>query len=39
MTTLSPHADVRTDAPARHAEQPVSHLGRKASFTEDTDGA
>jgi hypothetical protein len=39
MTTLSSHADVRTDAPARYAEQPVPHLSRKASSTEDTDGA
>ncbi len=39
MTTLSSHADVRTDAPARYAKQLVSHLGRKAPFTEEADGA
>ena len=39
MTTLSSHAEVRTDAPARYAKQLISHLGRKASFTEDADGA
>jgi hypothetical protein len=39
MTTLTSHADVRTDAPARYAKQLVSHLGRKAPFTEEADGA
>ena len=39
MTTLSSHADVRTDAPARYAKQLVSHLGRKVPFTEDPAGA
>ena len=39
MTTLSSRADVRTDAPARYAKQLVSHLGRKAPFTEEADGA
>ena len=39
MTTLSSHAEVRTDAPARYAKQLISHLGRKAPFTEDADGA
>ena len=39
MTTLTSRADVRTDAPARYAKQLVSHLGRKASFTQDADGA
>ncbi len=39
MTTFSSRADVRTDAPARYAKQLVSHLGRKATFTEDADGA
>jgi hypothetical protein len=38
MTTLTSHADVRTDAPARYAKQLVSHLGRKAPFTEDATG-
>lgn len=38
MTTLTSHADVRTDAPARYAKQLVSHLGRKAPFTEDPAG-
>ena len=38
MTTLSSHADVRTDAPARYAKQLVSHLGRKVPFTEDPCG-
>jgi uncharacterized protein len=38
MTTLSSRADVPTDAPARYAKQLVSHLGRKVSFTEDTEG-
>ena len=39
MITLTSHADVRTDAPARYAKQLVSHLGRKAPFTEEADGA
>jgi hypothetical protein len=39
VTTLSSRADVPTDAPARYAKQLVSHLGRKAPFTEDADGA
>ena len=39
MTILSSRADVPTDAPARYAKQLVSHLGRKAPFTEDADGA
>ena len=39
MITLTSHADVRTDAPARYAKQLVSHLGRKAPFTEQADGA
>ena len=39
MTALTSRADVRTDAPARYAKQLVSHLGRKASFTQDADGA
>ncbi len=39
MTTLSSRADVRTDAPARYAKQLVSHLGRKAPFTEEAAGA
>jgi hypothetical protein len=39
VTTLSSHADVRTDAPARYAKQLVSHLGRKVPFTEESDGA
>ena len=39
MTTLTSRADVRTDAPARYAKQLVSHLGRKATFTQDADGA
>ena len=39
MTTLSSRADVSTDAPARYAKQLVSHLGRKATFTQDADGA
>ena len=39
MTTLTSHADVPTDAPARFAKQLVSHLGRKVPFTEDGDGA
>jgi hypothetical protein len=38
MTTLTSHADVPTDAPARYAKQLVSHLGRKAPFTEDPTG-
>ncbi|MGR6963169.1 DUF2218 domain-containing protein [Geodermatophilus sp. URMC 61] len=38
MTTLTSRADVRTDAPARYAKQLISHLGRKAPFTEDADG-
>ena len=38
MTTLTSHADVPTDAPARYAKQLVSHLGRKAPFTEDPAG-
>jgi uncharacterized protein len=39
MTTLSSHADVPTDAPARYAKQLISHLGRRVPFTEDADGA
>ena len=39
MTTLTSHADVPTDAPARYAKQLVSHLGRKVPFTEEADGA
>ena len=39
MTTLTSHADVPTGAPARYAKQLVSHLGRKAPFTEEADGA
>src|SRR3954464_14449384 len=39
MTTLSSHADVPTDAPARYAKQLISHLGRRLPFTEDADGA
>ena len=39
MTTLTSHADVPTDAPARYAKQLVSHLGRKVAFTEEADGA
>jgi len=39
MTTLTSRADVRTDAPARYAKQLVSHLGRKATFIQDADGA
>ena len=39
MTTLTSHADVRTDAPASYAKQLISHLGRKAPFTEEADGA
>ena len=39
MTTLTSHADVPTDGPARYAKQLVSHLGRKATFTEEADGA
>jgi hypothetical protein len=39
VTTLSSHADVPTDAPARYAKQLVSHLGRKVPFTEEADGA
>ncbi len=38
MTARSSRADVRTDAPARYAKQLVSHLGRKATFTQDADG-
>ena len=39
MTTLTSHADVPTDAPARYAKQLVSHLGRKVPFSEEADGA
>jgi hypothetical protein len=39
MTTLTSHADVPTDAPARYAKQLVSHLGRRAPVTEEADGA
>jgi hypothetical protein len=39
MPTLTSRADVRTDAPDRYAKQLVSHLGRKATFTQDGDGA
>ena len=39
MTTITSRADVSTDAPARYAKQLVSHLGRKAPFTEDAEGA
>ncbi len=39
MTNLSSRADVPTDAPARYAKRLVSHLGRKAPFTEEADGA
>ena len=39
MTVLTSRADVATDAPARYAKQLVSHLGRKATFTQDDDGA
>ena len=38
MTPLSSRADVPTDAPARYAKQLVSHLGRRVSFSEDTEG-
>ena len=38
MTTTS-RADVPTDKPDRYAKQLVSHLGRKAPFTEETAGA
>ena len=37
MTLLRSRADVPTDAPARYAKQLVSHLGRRVSFTEDTE--
>ena len=39
---MTPFPRTRTCAPtppARYAEQQVSHLGRRAPFTEDTDGA
>jgi uncharacterized protein len=38
MTPLGSRADVPTDAPARSAEQLVSHLGRRVSVTEDAEG-
>jgi uncharacterized protein len=38
MTPLGSRADVPTDAPARYAEQLVSHLGRRVSVTEDAEG-
>ncbi len=38
MTPLSSRADVPTDAPARYAEQLVSHLGHKVPFAQDAEG-